>query len=1242
MIAYIKSAGAFRRHRLALSVSTLGLVAAALMPQQAAAQNECGAATNDRVVCDPAGNPYPNGVNYLDADTLTLATAPTTIITGGALVVTGADGIVDNAGRVSSAAAGRAGVRLTSGQAASYTGMGSVATTGDFAPGIVVSAAGPVSIVARDVSTTGNGSGAIVAMGSSVDVSVTGRVSTTGTAATVGAGGVGGGFPTGGASNPGLDPADLTGPSAIVFFDYFFSDNLGFPADNLNAFIQWNVTGGSVDLVGGVGPGVFGAPPNQPLGRYVDLGGSTGNPGRFETRLAYPVNPGTFNLSFDYRSTGGDLNTATGSVTGLLGTTYASYTVSSDLTTFRRFSGNFAIDAIDLVRIAFQGLESDTDNSGIGIDGVLFGPVLPVGPGGTGATMGGAFGFLPAGTRLSADAVTATATGGAARVTNSGLITTTGFGSRGIVATGTTGVTIAGTGRVTTAGDLASGIDASSPGAVSVTQGSVATTGMMAPAIRATSTGAGVVSVDVGSVSTSGFASRGVDAFANNGAVSVRVGSASTSGSNADAIVAMNNAGGAVSVVATGPVVTTAASSAGIRAMSAAGTASVQAASVSTAGVGSTAITAAGATGATVITSGSISVAGVNTPAIVATTVSGPATVTTSGAVSKTGAGGNAVFVQSTNGAATYNVASLTSAGGGAVVTAGTLAAINVGGAVSAADTALTANGATANVSVAGGGSVTSGGDAIALQGRTASTLTNAGMIFSTGSGRAVVALSGPATVNNSGTIAGRVQFGAGGDRFVNSGTFTSTLDSDFGAGVDTFDNTGVVRALATSRRVAFNNLEAFNNAGLVELRNGSAGDTLVLPGTFTGSGASTLGLDIAFGAAPSADRLAVGTAVGSTAVILASSGPVTLSPDVVIVQATGASSAGAFTLAPGSTGTALVGLSIAYDPATLSYAIVGTPQAGVFRTISAAEGVRNLWHTSADAWSGHVRELRDDATVEGTAIWGQFYGATNSRDNDRSFATFGRSSTQAIGYRQDAFGAQAGLDVGRMDADGGFVVGVTGGYLNSSLDFRAVADRTTYDVINAGAYASFRGGPFFVNALGKYDWVDVKLRAPTIGVVARPDARAWGGQLEAGLRFGGAAFFVEPIVGVSYVDSRLGDLDGLDAIGSRIAVNSQNGVRGTAGLRLGATRTRASGNVMSVYASGEAVKQFRGRDRIAFTSGATTIGFDGGRIGTYGRGTLGVNIAMPGGVTGFLEAHGEYGDDWKGGGGRGGLRVAF
>lgn len=170
-------------------------------------------------------------------------------------------------------------------------------------------------------------------------------------------------------------------PPGNLFFDYFFSDNAGQPQDNLNAFVQWNVTGGSVDLVGGNVPGAIGAPPNDPAGRYVDLGGSTGAPGRFETRLAFPVTANTtYNFTFDYRSTGGDANAAQAFVGD------QTFSVARTDPTFARFSQDFTFsDAYiassgGLARVVFQGDPLDTDNSGIGIDGVLFSQVIAAVP----------------------------------------------------------------------------------------------------------------------------------------------------------------------------------------------------------------------------------------------------------------------------------------------------------------------------------------------------------------------------------------------------------------------------------------------------------------------------------------------------------------------------------------------------------------------------------------------------------------------------------------------------------------------------------------------------------------------------------------------------------------------------------------------------------------------------------------------------------------------------------------------
>ena len=104
----------------------------------------------------------------------------------------------------------------------------------------------------------------------------------------------------------------------MQFFEKLFSDNFGVPAQYFNGLVQWNVTGGSLDLVGGVGPGVSGAPPSQPLGRYVDLGGSTGKPGLFQTRFSYPILAGSTHIfQIDYRSTrSGQLSSASAFIHG--------------------------------------------------------------------------------------------------------------------------------------------------------------------------------------------------------------------------------------------------------------------------------------------------------------------------------------------------------------------------------------------------------------------------------------------------------------------------------------------------------------------------------------------------------------------------------------------------------------------------------------------------------------------------------------------------------------------------------------------------------------------------------------------------------------------------------------------------------------------------------------------------------------------------------------------------------------
>ena len=60
------------------------------------------------------------------------------------------------------------------------------------------------------------------------------------------------------------------------------------------------------------------------------------------------------------------------------------------------------------------------------------------------------------------------------------------------------------------------------------------------------------------------------------------------------------------------------------------------------------------------------------------------------------------------------------------------------------------------------------------------------------------------------------------------------------------------------------------------------------------------------------------------------------------------------------------------------------------------------------------------------------------------------------------------------------------------------------------------------------------------------------------------------------------------------------------------------------------------------FSSGGQNVTIVNDKLDTYVQGTLGVSIASPGGVTGFIEGHGEASDNYRGGGGRAGIKIAF
>lgn len=776
-------------------------------------------------------------------------------------------------------------------------------------------------------------------------------------------------------------------------------------------------------------------------------------------------------------------------------------------------------------------------------------------------------------------AVAANAVAGTASIVNNGTVQVKGLGAA-IYASGSEGVTISGNGAASTSGTFSTAIQAvSANGSVSISQGSATTTGENANGVVAATRGDGDIGINIGSVETTGDNANGIVAGAIGGAVSVTTGAVKTAGDNAIGVLAYSS-GGPVSVNV-GSVATTGANAVGVQ------------------GRGG---------GAVNITTGTASSA--SREAVYAGSFTDAATVTLNGVT--TGKGGNAVFIA-----------------------AATDATLN-----------LSANGSLTQA----------GGNADLLAGGTA-TVNNAGTIAGDGTAPIITVFNAtPLTFNNSGTFTGTIGFAAGSDDTVNnSGTYNAKFDQDFGTGTDTFNNAGtfnVLPASTTAGTVHLTGLEAFNNSGLVDLRNGHAGDVLSTSSTFTGSGNSQFGIDVAFANAGStslADQLtAAGAITGSTAVLVnqvGSNGAV-LNSGTVFATGGAGSSATAFTIAPSSINQGFIQNSVAFNAANNSYSLLGTPGDAVFRALKINEGAQQLWYKSAEAWSAHMSDLRDAKFAGGGAgggrVWGQIYGSTVTRNAAQTISAFGQSRTVDLSYRQDAYGAQLGMDIGSRDmGSGNFVFGVTGGYLNSDLTFTHSADRVNYSVANLGAYASYVSGSLFANVLGEYDYIWANSKSPFAGYADKFHGMSYGAQGEVGFRLGGDRFYAEPVATIAYVRT---DLKDIHALGQTIDFDNLDGLRGKAGLRVGSKMDMGGGSVAVLYAQGNYVHEFKGKDGIDFISGGQSLAYNNEKIGDYGEGKIGFNVTTAAGVTGFVEGFGDYArhGDYKGGGGRAGIRVKF
>jgi hypothetical protein len=1195
----------------------LGALTLVAFAQPAFAANECGPAAAGTVTCTAAatppanGNPYPNGVSY---------NAPPGPLT----VVLNADTVVDttpsgnvgvnvqspNQNLTVNAAPGATVKTIANGadaiRAESFFGTGNIAvsggnlsTFGDQAYGVRADTfTGSVLVNGGTVSTNGSnafGIYASTAIGSTATV-------TGGDVTTQGDGAIGV-YVSGGSGLTAAAPMSVKtsgiGATGIYVTSSLFSGTAQAGSGTTN------VTTSGSDATGISAFGRDGTTVNYNNITTTGLNNAVG--------ISVVTGSAVTNIN---GSTTGLLSTTGTNSTGINATALGATTIKVGNVSATGV-GSSGINATAGTNVSVTAGNVTSGNNGVTATTLGAGNAT-VAVGNVTTTDAGAYGVQAQGNVVNLTAGNVVANGNAvlagATGTNTvkvGNVTSTGAGNIGVLATGT---------------------------AVDVTSGNVNAQGTGLIAV-----GSNGVTVRAGQVtSTSTTGGNGIIAATSGGDVNVQ---ATGVTGNGDALIAAAAGGTVVNV---GNVTSTGATGRGIFA-SAGTSVNVTSGNVTSGGDG---IQALGSNAVTV-NAGRVNATGAGSRGIVATSsTAGPVSVTSTGvtangdAVVATGTGTVAANLSGTNNSVT---------GSGAVLNAGTTATLTL------------ANGGTLNGAVNGA----------TITAPTSATVTNFGTIGGTNAAIDATGVVGPTAITNnaSGTINGRIllgagndtlnnagvfnstaasTFGAGNDTVNNSGTFNANANNDFGAGNDTFNNSGTFRVLPTSAvagTVTLAGLEAFNNSGSITLLNGHTGDNLVIPGTYTGTGAAALAVDVNLGTTPTtSDRLTIGgAATGSTAVTVnrLDTGPAVLSTaaGTTVVQAGAGSTTGAFTLAGGPDASGIIQYGIVFNPTLNQYNLVSAPGAAAYRTSLFGDGVRNLWLQSADAWSGHMRELRDNIAANGPGgaggrFWIQGFGQKESRSNSATYGFNGIVTPVNLSYDQDYYGVQMGLDFGAPVGDaGGFNFGITGGYQNSKMSFGGnTADHINFNAINGGVYGSFTSGIFFVNALGKYDYYWGENISPSGNYRNDVNGSVWGGKAEAGLRFG-QDLFIEPSASIAYTHSDFGDL-GVAA--GNFAINDDDGLRGKAGGRVGYV-TQVGGAKLTVYAGANYVHEFQGRSNVTFTSGGQSVAFRSPYNNDYVEGTFGVNIGSDAGkISGFFEGRYSDGSDYNGYGARGGVRVRF
>ena len=482
----------------------------------------------------------------------------------------------------------------------------------------------------------------------------------------------------------------------------------------------------------------------------------------------------------------------------------------------------------------------------------------------------------------------------------------------------------------------------------------------------------------------------------------------------------------------------------------------------------------------------------------------------------------------------------------------------------------------------------------------------------------AIGARGASAEIYNAGLITGYFALTDEGDTFINQsgGVLQTKKTSYFNGGADLFRNEAGGTVLAATNPNAketssFVQLERFDNAGLISLQAGAAGDTFRIsnaappPGSkffdsglaFNASGNSTLGVDAFLGGPGStSDTLIIdGDVTGRTALTVNNLNfgtGVFNRVGIPVVFVGGNVNANAFFLSqPIDTG--FFDYDLFFRPTGSGiFELRSFLGAGAFVLPQLTTAAQDLWYAGSLTWFDRTADLRvllaggaaptaygptgskldDGGTPPGAvpAVWARGSGSWLYRDDSETVTAYGRTYQYNLDRELETIDFQVGLDLGRRDVLGSgdiLVFGALGGFVHGDLDYDQIARGFDLSGGQVGGYATYLNGGMFVDTLLNVHFLEVDANG-TLGFPGSLDATTLGLRTDAGYRFGSftGGAFIEPLATIAVTWA---DIDGFSLGGNTVSFDDDANVRGRLGLRAGTSYPVWTSTVMEPFVIG-------------------------------------------------------------------------